>query len=258
MMFNKLPILGMIAVFAIGCNTTKAIDQTSKTSTLLETTGSSPSPKSVQAETSKSTPKVSEAKPKAINVDLPTELKHDGYRYLGLGSSKPLTMVITGGPSKQTGSQAFKLVKFEGGEATYRVETTGALKDLGEVEYFVRKDGVYARQYVDSVPTTKPQLQIPAKLTPGYKWNTKDEFSVQGTTVTVVQSNKILGAKTITVGGKSFSTILISSTGTMSESGMTSKIDTKMWLVKDRGQVKVEIVRTVPNSKPVKLTITTI
>ena len=182
----------------------------------------------------------------AANQTVPAELMHEGYEYYGLGNTSPVEMVIRiPDQEARTGTQQIELKELKEGKAIYSIKRTGGLEALGDEEVLLTKDGIFA--YKAGTELIKPQkLELPGVITPGRKWPTDSQFTgPNGNSLKQKSTTKIVGMeKTKTPSGE-VDALVVSESGSFSQQGVTTPVTARMWLVKGKGVVKLE-VKTKP------------
>lgn len=181
---------------------------------------------------------------------MPETLKHDAYRYLGLGNDKPVTMKLGGmeNGAVMSSVQTNSLKEVKDGKAVFESESVinGTIRT--KVEYTVTNEGVFAREPAAGLDA-KPQMELPVDLTPGRTWKAKEKHVADGRTVTTDTTSRIIGIRQLQTAKGKFAALLIEEKGTMTEGGVTSPIVSKMWLVKDIGPVRNEMTMRTPKAK---------
>jgi len=165
-------------------------------------------------------------------------------------------MTVTNSTERRTtmSEQTTKLLEVANGMATYSSEVTEGGSLAMTILWTVKPDGVYARQK-GAGADDKPQLQIPAVITPGKTWTAKENYMIGGVAATTVTTNRIVGFEKVKTARGPFNALVVESKGTFNQAGKKpGQIDTKTWLVRDIGTVRVEMTLRTPKSKqPVKL-----
>ena len=192
-------------------------------------------------------PSVSGSEPSAPTVplsSLPDELKHEAFEYYGLGNDQPMDLerTIVGQPDTVTGSQSFRLKEVKDGKALFTVVRTGGFASVGDSDLSLELDGIYAMS--STIGTITPhQLELPAKLGVGAKWDAETKLE-QGGGITLEHKsvNKVVGMQKVTTPAGTYDALLIESSGPAKIQGEAKEMRTKAWFVKGLGAVKMEIV----------------
>jgi len=192
----------------------------------------------------------------APKPEVPAAIKHDGYAYFGLGSTKAMNVEMRV-PSRPTLTGAIlpKLVKVEGDTATFSVERTGGIAaDLGTDTIFVDKTGVYITGTTVGTMTPSKSLQLPANLAPGATWTTHSKVSkTDGTELTENGTYVVKGTEKLTTKVGTYDALMVTSTGTgtVKFQGKTNPAtySAVSYYVKDRGLVK-QIINLTLTGQP--------
>jgi hypothetical protein len=188
---------------------------------------------------------------------VPDELKKDAYEYYGLANSKPIKMslVFSNSTQKLEGDQVIRQVESKDGVPRFRVERTGGLASLPGATLILKPDGLYVES-LDQGEVPKPVLELPNGLTPGKRWSTANEFTLQGRKMKDASSYVVRRLEKIKVPAGEFDALLIEGQGEMTEDGQKSTAKMRSWYVKGIGSVKMEIERKVAGQKDaVKVTV---
>lgn len=198
--------------------------------------------------------------PPTPNLDrslIPAALQTDAYHYYGLGYAKPMDVLITLKPTggDYTGSVTVKLTKVDKDSATFVAERTGSLSDLiGSDTVILKPDGIYnagsEKEKIDS-----PQLELPTSFLDAKPWKVDSLATVDGQEVKQMMTFAYKGAKSVKIGATTYPAALVKGVGTFDEAGTISHVEVSEWLVKDIGNVKMVMVRTVKGQKPVTFTV---
>ncbi len=177
---------------------------------------------------------------------LPDSLKHEAYEYYGLGNDKPMDLErrMEGSPDIVTGSQTYHLKEVKDGKALFVAVRTGGLALIGDTDISLEADGIYAMS--STIGTITPhQLELPAKLDIGSKWNAETKIELGGgITIEHKSVNKVIGIQKIKTPAGSYDALLIQSSGPATIQGEHKEIRTRAWFVKGLGAVKMEVVET--------------
>lgn len=177
----------MLGVFLVGCQSepAKGTDPTAGTdgATPTETKGDP-------------------AKPK-----LPANYRHAGFDYYGLGNTAELKLELKRSGTSMTGGQTFTLEEVKPDGATYLQSWTGDLAASGNTRLMVNEKGVYGIE-AQAKKIDPPQLQMPADPKPGFTWKSDSKIELPGGSIDSTD-NKIVGVKTIPIGGKPTEVLVI-------------------------------------------------
>ena len=226
----SLILVSVVVATCVGCT----VRHSSGTAT--ETAPSpSPTPATLKSEPTEATTKPAGA------ATIPSEIKTAGFEYYGLSNTKPLSMkgLVTG--ARRTGAWVNSLVGFDSNKATYEQRFTGTLSELGVNRVTADKSGIYATS-VSGYVLDKPQLELPADPQPGFTW--KFNVTIKGSNQESILdsgTDKIVGMKKVTAGGKSYDALLVEESGSLTGGGNTANVTARKWLVKGLGPVRQEI-----------------
>lgn len=148
--------------------------------------------------------------PVETKIDLPAAYRHAGFEYYGLGNTKPLSMVLKRTGSTMTGGQEFKLEDVKDDGAVYVQQWTGDLAPNGSTKLRVNADGIFGIE-AQGNPINPAQLEMPADPKPGFKWTSAAKIVLAGGSIDSTDS-KIIGMKSIKIGGKDTQVLLIERT----------------------------------------------
>ncbi|MGV3617583.1 MAG: hypothetical protein ACO1SV_19840 [Fimbriimonas sp.] len=243
---RTLPFL--LALAAVGCQpepTALKTDPPARQESTGATTGTTASAPTTSPEAA------------APSLDtVPAELKHDGYAYYGLGNTKPMVMEIVDStqPGRtMTGSQTIKLTEVKDGKAVFDIERTDDLAQLGTQSVTLEKDGIYVT--ASSVAQVNHDLELPADVTAGKKWQNTMKVDAPGREVEMKSTFKIEGNRKVKTKVGDREAILITSTGQGTMLGQKVRMESQNWYVKDVGGVKAVIKITYGDGKTRTMTI---
>ncbi len=168
---------------------------------------------------------------------LAANLKHEGYEYYGLGSTTPLKMVLIQGARTLKGAQETELEEVKPEGAVFRQAWTEDLTVNGTSKVRVTPEGVFT---IDAKGQTlsPPQLEMPAKITPGYSWTSHTKMKLDDQMIESTDS-KIVGIKTITVGKKAHTALLVTRASKVVIGGKKKVISSMEYYEKGIGPIKV-------------------
>jgi hypothetical protein len=227
-MKKALPLLALLLLPLVGCDSKAPATGTTGTAT---TAGSTNSP---------------------TTAKLPDELKNDAYDYYGLASDKPVRLeIVKGNSMPEIGTRTFSLEKVEDGKATFVQRQGGPLESEGDITLSLEKDGLYVMSSTRS--KLKPHsLEIPAKLEPGGGWKDHTEMDQDGQKIVLDNDLKIVRKERVATKGGTFDDALyVTSTGKGSINGQAVTLTTQHWYVRGMGPVK-QIVEVTTKGKPLQ------
>lgn len=237
-------ILGMVALFAVGCQPTASPSST--TSSPAKANEAAPEdPPSAAAKSASPADTTAEA----TKVEVPAELRHSGARYSGLLTGKARTYSVTGLGEAQEGGNSSRLVKVEGGRAQFERVATGALSATGTETVVVDAKGVTVTA-LSGGSMTAPQLELPADLKVGSKWKQTGSMTVSGMEVKQNASLEVVAEEEVKVASGTYKALKIVLNGTMSAGETTGKMTATMWYALDIGAVKIETRFTPQGQEP--------
>jgi hypothetical protein len=191
-------------------------------------------------------------------AQIPEKLKHQAFRYLGLGATEPVNfkLTMTGAAEARSGGQVAKLIRLDENEAIFRVERTGEIgESLGTDELAVRPDGVYGIK--TSVGTMSGErLELPANLTPGAKWKSSTTLTTNdGQRIQLTIDNVVLPARKVTTPAGTFEAIVVQGTGNGDFNGEKRTLKTESFYVLDKGMAKMKLTTEAKGQAPSSITI---
>ena len=213
-------------------------------------TSATPTPSTVEA--TKEPPKADQAAPVEIKPD--AKYTHDGFRYSGVGYTKPLTYSYQQGDSEATeGTQTMQLTgQTEKGLEAKRTRG-GALSQLGEDTMLVNEKGVMVTSQ-SLGKLDKPSLEFPADVKPGKTWKEDSTFEQNGQLIKQSATYTVLPFQKLTVPAGTFETLPVKLTGVMSLGSDQYNLTAEGWYVKDLGMVK--LVMSTQKKKEAKQVVT--
>ncbi len=142
--------------------------------------------------------------------EVPASYKHAGFDYYGLGSGAELKLELKRSGTSMTGGQTFTLEEVKPDGATYLQSWTGELAASGNTRLLVNDKGVYGIE-AQAKKIDPPQLQMPADPKPGFTWRSDSKIELPGGSIDSTD-NKVVGVKTVTIGGKPTEVLVIERT----------------------------------------------
>jgi len=217
------------------------------TTATTETTGASTG--TTGAASTATTGATAEA-PKPTDAEVPAELKHDAYHYYGLSNSMPMDLEVkySSRPDSLTGSQTVSLKSMQDGKPTYIVDRTGRLAELGTQDMVLDKDGLFVTSS-SFAKVTGRQIEMPAKLTPGTKWDSTVEVDRPGQQMKIASTYKVVGPQKVKTKAGEREALLITSVGTGTLNGAAVRMESKSWYVRGVGGVKSEVSMSTGGKK---------
>jgi hypothetical protein len=180
----------------------------------------------------------------AVLEDIPAELRHDAFEYYGLGYTEPIDKEMEMQGNVYTGTERSELKEIRDGIPIFVIRRTGGLGAIGEMEVSLEEDGLYVLSSTTGKLEGK-NLEMPADLSPGKTWNQTSAFTTNdGSRVEHTGEFRVVGTETVQTKAGAREALLITSSGTWTQDGNRSKMETKSWYVRGRGAAKVEIVST--------------
>lgn len=254
----------VLLAFVVGCNpstptSTSSTSPPSPSTTPGTTSTTPPDSKTKPGDSTSATPATgspSSQTPPSL-TSLPASLKHAAFEYYGLGVEKPIPMVLReAGQPDRKGSVEVKLVEVSGETAKFeQTFTDGLATDLGKSTYSLDKSGVFALD-LNGQPFDKPQLELPADVTPGKKWSL--EKAVQAGPVTIDKmDNQIVGVEQVTVPRGSYSALKVTAAVSLSQGGAKSTGNMTAWYVKGLGTIKLTMDIREGNKKILRTLLAT-
>lgn len=196
-----------------------------------------------------------EAQPAPV---LPENLKNGAYAYYGLGRTEPTAMKVQSGDQEpEAASQSIKLDRVEEGAAYFLVTRSGGLANLGETVLKLTEKGVFAVRQ-SGQPINPEQMELPANPKPGDRWKVSSSFELNGSTISQTGNPAVVRFEKLKLGDQTFDALLVEDTGTASSGGQKLTVKSKVWFVKDRGPMKMEVKTTDPQKAQRTLTVTAV
>lgn len=226
-MKRRLIFLSLLGALACGCSPT--------TTTAKE--GVKPDQPKTSSEPDKSAPPSTPATPTLAEV--PAVLKHEGYEWYGLGNEKGIKLKLTQDKTVQTGDQKFVVDKIEGNTVHFKQVWGGDLSYYGEARYVLDEKGIAGTE-AQGTKVDPPQLELPAKVTPGYSWKTPGKLEMQGGSISNLAAT-IVGIKPLKVAGRSIQALLVRRTSTIDVTGKPQKMTVAEYYEKGVGVVRMEV-----------------
>ncbi len=194
--------------------------------------------------------------PVAAAPVMPDSLKHDGWRYFGLGLTDDLFYDYTQleGTDPEEGSMASVLQSATGDTATYEIRRAGAMKALGTEVHEVRKDGIYVISMLGA-DLEQPVLVMPATPEAGYEWTSDLTLPQPGSVLSFTNmKTKVEGEETVSTALGELEALKFTASGDVSrtfDSGSveSSVVEQTYWVVKDVGLVRMSMVSTDSTGK---------
>ena len=160
-LLTLLPIFLIVSLVATGCQPEK--DKPKEEPTTEQTNTTDPEEEPIVK--------------KSDADDVGPELRHDAYRYYGLGNQKAFVYELDQSTGMvEEGSQEFAYQGMVDGVPTYKLIRKGSLSMLGEETYTLGTDGI------SMVSTTMgelsgPALTVPADLSVGATWSSTQSIT---------------------------------------------------------------------------------
>jgi hypothetical protein len=223
-MKRRLVFLAFFGALLLGCSQTQ-------TSTTPKTTSPDVKPQADPAKPETPAP--------AKLADLPAELRHEAFEWYGFGNEQGVKMKLTQGKTIQKGDQRFELEKIEGNTAHFRQVWGGDLSFYGEARYILNAEGISGTE-AQGTKVDPPQLELPAKLTPGHSWKAPGKLEMQGGSISNLSAT-IVGLKPLKVAGRSIQAMLVRRTSTINVTGKAQQMEVSEYYEKGVGVVKMEV-----------------
>lgn len=224
------------AVLLAGCSgsSTTSTETTTTSGATTGTTGTTP--------TGTTEPAKTDTPASASRESIPSELKHEGYDYYGLGSDKKINMVSEQkGSPDLTGTTEFQFVELKDGKAKFKQVFGGDLtSQFPSSDLVVDKDGVYSVNLGQS-ELDKPQMELPAKVSAGKTWKLDKPIETGGTTITKFDS-RIVGPESINVPLGTFDAMKVTADVEMKTGADKRTAKMTAWYAKGVGTVKLSMV----------------
>ncbi|HRJ27307.1 MAG TPA: hypothetical protein PLO61_07350 [Fimbriimonadaceae bacterium] len=187
------------------------------------------------------------AQPKAV----PAVLLHEGARYYGLNHTQSLTYRFREGESEPVeGEQQVRIAQVSDDRVELMITRSGGLGRLGNSEMKLDKYGVWTVRQQGMNPKT-PVLEIIPNFQVGSSWNIANdmEFGDSGTTMKFKATYKAVREEKVTTPAGEFQAILVTVDGQFESEATRGTIQTRSWLVRDIGLVKMTSVANMGTQK---------
>jgi hypothetical protein len=173
--------------------------------------------------------------------ELPNELKNDAFEYEGLGSTRVRSFkdIRSGGGEPAIGTMQATLKSLSNGKATFEEESTGGIDGGMTEDGSLEKGGYFANSISPGKLLTPHSIELPANLTPGYKWSSS--FGVQTTNGDVMKlkmDNQVIGRKSIKLGAVTTDALEIDGQDKGTVGATPVSITTQAFYVKGVGLVR--------------------
>jgi len=205
----------------------------------------------------------SNAAPGPTLDQLPASVKTDAFEYEGLANDKPQKFVDTSvqgsgktKPEPMTGTFQITLKDIKDGKAIFEEVSTGG-QDGGQTEKMsADATGVYHEDLSPVKLLTPHVIELPAKLGPGTTWSDKTSVDLGAgvgisKVVTLDDSNKVVGVKSITTKLGTFDALEVDTSGKGTFDKQAITVDLKRWYVKGVGIVKQVETMKLPTTTTV-------
>jgi hypothetical protein len=182
-------------------------------------------------------------------AEIPEALRHDGFRYSGLGRQGTLTFAVTGArPEEQESAQTFTLAETREDAAEFTIRRTGAMGQFGAETVRVDSTGVTIVR-LEQAELAAPTKQLPASLAPGTEWRSRMEVTTQdGRSAAIDFSLRVERPERVETRAGEFDSLLVTGSGHMVAGETRTPVTVRQWLVRDLGVVKQELVQSPPNA----------
>lgn len=197
-------------------------------------------PKADTSGTATSSPEAEPTTPFAVD-ELPEEVKHDAYEYMGLGNSEELKYeFVQDGQSSEGTQKSTTYTKKSDGEYVFMTERTGGLAVMMADRLLVNKDGAFTT-YTLGKELEKPLMAMPATVSPGEKWTIAYTLDSENGPVTVDIENTIVGTTKVTTPAGSYECIHLKAAGDSTVGGVSTKVEGDTYYAKGIGVVKMSL-----------------
>lgn len=219
-----------LAVVVVGCSNPPATTETDTKSITGEQTKGNPTPTTGSTATA------------VTLADLPSDLKHAGFEYYGLGNGKPINMIMKqAGQADAAGAVEITLTEIKDGKATFEQKFTGGLTPaLPNSKLLLDSKGVYSVD-LGGPALDKPQMELPFDAAPGKSWKLDKPIEANGSTITKFDS-KILAVEKVTVPLGTFDALKVVADVAMEGGDQKRTAKMTAWYVKGMGTVKLSMI----------------
>lgn len=219
--------------------------------------GASPSP-TTPSETTADAPASPESSTGASQEEkaqqsqaVPASFLHEGARYYGLNHTKSLTYQFREGESQPVeGEQQVRIAQVSDDRVELMITRSGGLGRLGNSEMKLDKNGVWTVRQQGMNPKT-PVLEIIPNFQVGSTWNIANdmEFGDSGTTMKFKATYKAVREEKVSTPAGEFQAILVTVDGQFESETTRGTIQTRSWLVRDIGLVKMTSLANMGTEK---------
>lgn len=235
--FLTVSSLGFLALAVLGCQPAAPANPTATTTGSAGTTGSA-----------------SEVKPDLSTVA--ADLKHDGYKYYGLGYQGTLTYEYDRNGIKSEGQQTVEFAGMDGDAAKFKFTRSGALSQIGDETVVSKKDGVYSIE-AQGHKLDPIVLAMPAEVPAGKTWEANQKLTdPTGNPVETATKQTIGKIEKVKTAAGEFDCVMLTMAGTIKTGGKTVPFNAQAWYSADVGTVKLKISGKNSKGEPDVTTIT--
>jgi hypothetical protein len=227
----RIPLIALVAIAALGCTkkpeTVKATDDGGITSGTTE--------------------------PKPLVV--PDSLKNAAYDYFGLGNDKLMTykVKLNNAHLEAEGTQSVFLEKVEDGSATFVINRTGELTQVG-IETVRLDDKGVTMLDTSQGEIDGPALELPADIKVGSEWTVDLTWNLGGKKIVSKTKNTAVGTEVVETPAGKFDCLVVKVDLTGDITGSTNKQEngryttkSTMYWSKGVGLIKLEATTRQPS-----------
>ncbi len=187
---------------------------------------------------------------------IPADLKTEAFEYFGLGNEEPTEMqvVISSDPGVKTGIVTTTLTEVKDGKASFTIERSGGLMQLGTQKVVLQKEGIFVTESTDAILDT-PQLELSSNLQPGSTWRSKLKVDKPGSQMDLSTTYTVKGIEKFTTKKGPREGLLVVAKGTGTANGQPITFESREWYVKGVGGVKAVLVTKAKAGQTQTITI---
>lgn len=188
--------------------------------------------------------------------EIPESLKHGGFKYYGLDSAAAETYELDRNGVKLEGTQKAVFSGMVDGKATFTIERTEGLSDLGNETLEVREDGVYLTK--SGANEVDPAvLSLPKDPKVGDSWPVAAQFTgPNGDKVSIKATQKVTKQEKLTTKAGDFDCLVVTMTGELTSGDKKSPVTGTSWYASGVGTVKLTVSSKDADGKPTSYSVT--
>ena len=190
--------------------------------------------------------------------EIPENLKHGGFKFYGLDSTAEETYELDRNGVKLEGAQKAVFAGMVDGKATFTIERSEGLSDLGNETLEVREDGIYLVKSGEN--TVDPAvLSLPKDPKVGDSWPVSAQFTgPTGEKVSIKATQKVTKQEKLTTKAGDFDCLVVTMSGELTSGDKKSPVTGTSWYASGVGTVKLTVTSKDADGKPTSYSVTLI